>query len=317
MKEQYIISPMNYVGGKGKILNQILPYFPDNIERFYDVFVGGGNVFVNAKAKSYVINDLDSNVMSLHIALYLFTEEEFISRLNSLIEEYQLNKDNEEGFKRLRDDFNRCIQSDLDLAKAILEKDKDKNYLKKWEEINNRDVEIKRNKTFLFYLLICYSYNHQIRYNSKGFFNNPFGRNRGGFSETLKTKLIKFMQALKDKQITFSSQEYGKLLQEATANDFVYLDPPYIITDATYNKSWNEESEVELYRQLDLLTDRGVKWALSNVSHHKGKENQILKAWMVKYNVKYIDYDYRNSSYNTLNRSKTGSCEILVLNYEK
>lgn len=36
-----IKSPLNYVGGKYKLLPQILPLFPDRIRTFYDVFGGG------------------------------------------------------------------------------------------------------------------------------------------------------------------------------------------------------------------------------------------------------------------------------------
>jgi len=39
-----IKSPLNYIGGKYKILNQILPLFPENINCFVDLFAGGCNV---------------------------------------------------------------------------------------------------------------------------------------------------------------------------------------------------------------------------------------------------------------------------------
>lgn len=39
---ELIKSPLNYVGGKYKLLPQILPLFPAHINTFYDVFGGGG-----------------------------------------------------------------------------------------------------------------------------------------------------------------------------------------------------------------------------------------------------------------------------------
>ena len=39
IKNQYIKSPLNYVGGKYKLLPQIMPLFPDNIDTFYDLYV--------------------------------------------------------------------------------------------------------------------------------------------------------------------------------------------------------------------------------------------------------------------------------------
>ena len=44
-------SPLFYVGDKFKILNQILNYFPQKINNFYEPFVGGGSVFLNVDAK--------------------------------------------------------------------------------------------------------------------------------------------------------------------------------------------------------------------------------------------------------------------------
>lgn len=39
---QYLKSPLNYVGGKYRLLSQIMPYFPDKIDTFVDLFSGGG-----------------------------------------------------------------------------------------------------------------------------------------------------------------------------------------------------------------------------------------------------------------------------------
>lgn len=41
-KQTYIKSPLNYIGGKYRLLKQILPLFPANIDTFVDLFSGGG-----------------------------------------------------------------------------------------------------------------------------------------------------------------------------------------------------------------------------------------------------------------------------------
>ena len=38
----YIKSPLNYIGGKYQLLPQILPKFPQRMNRFFDLFSGGG-----------------------------------------------------------------------------------------------------------------------------------------------------------------------------------------------------------------------------------------------------------------------------------
>lgn len=47
----FVKSPLNYTGGKHKLLPQITKLFPDDIKTFYDVFSGGANVGINATAK--------------------------------------------------------------------------------------------------------------------------------------------------------------------------------------------------------------------------------------------------------------------------
>ena len=46
----YIKSPMNYTGGKYKLLPYILPSFPGELSRFVDLFAGGLNVGINVQA---------------------------------------------------------------------------------------------------------------------------------------------------------------------------------------------------------------------------------------------------------------------------
>ena len=100
--------------------------------------------------------------------------------------------------------------------------------------------------------------------------------------------------------------------------DIIYCDPPYLITTGSYNdgnrgfKDWKEEEELKLYKVLDELDKKNVRFALSNVIEHKGKENKLLKEWSKKYKVIYLTSDYSNSSYNT---TREKSIEVLIVNY--
>lgn len=53
----YIKSPMNYTGGKYKILEHIIPSFPKSINNFVDLFAGGLNVGINVQADTIYAND--------------------------------------------------------------------------------------------------------------------------------------------------------------------------------------------------------------------------------------------------------------------
>ena len=58
-----IQSPLNYTGGKFKLLPQILPHFPKNIDTFVDLFCGGCNVGINVEANTVIYNDLNEHLL--------------------------------------------------------------------------------------------------------------------------------------------------------------------------------------------------------------------------------------------------------------
>ena len=65
IETEIIQSPLNYTGGKFKLLPQILPLFPKNIDIFVDLFCGGANVGVNVKSNKTILNDTNDNLTLL------------------------------------------------------------------------------------------------------------------------------------------------------------------------------------------------------------------------------------------------------------
>ena len=49
----YCKCPLNYAGGKFRVLHELEKYFPKNIHTLYDLFGGAGNVTANIKANKY------------------------------------------------------------------------------------------------------------------------------------------------------------------------------------------------------------------------------------------------------------------------
>lgn len=95
-------------------------------------------------------------------------------------------------------------------------------------------------------------------------------------------------------------------------NDYVYLDPPYLISNSEYNKFWNISNEIALYKLLDELNLKNIKFGITNLIHHKGQTNEILKNWSQKYKIFNINSNYISFNDNTI---KTNSKEIFVTNY--
>ncbi|HEL2739348.1 TPA: DNA adenine methylase, partial [Streptococcus suis] len=158
---------------------------------------------------------------------------------------------------------------------------------------------------------------NQIRFNRKGEFNMPTGKR--DFNQKMSLKLDNFMTELKKRKVFYSSLDFEDFLSKQIfeKDDFVYLDPPYLISTASYNESngWTVENEKVLLNLLDELNKNGVKFALSNVIIHKGKTNNLLESWAKKYNVHKLNFNYNNSNYQSKAKSNN-TVEVLITNYQ-
>lgn len=284
----YVCSPMNYIGGKYKLLPQLLPLFPKNIQTFVDLFCGGCNVGINTRANKVVFNDNLSYLIDLYKTFNALDSNKVITHVESRINQYKLSLTNEEGYKELRKLYN-----------------------------------TERNPLDLF-VLVAYSFNHQIRFNNSHDFNNPFGKERSSFNPKMKKNLSIFINTLKNISSDFFCLNFDKFdFSLYTDKDFVYCDPPYLITTGTYNDGkrgftgWSDNEEVKLLDILSVLNKRNIKFGLSNVLSHKGKQNEILIQWIESNNfyVTHLNKSYSNSNYHT-SKSVQITDEVLVTNYK-
>ena len=303
---ELIQSPLNYTGGKFKLLPQILPSFPANIDIFVDLFCGGANVGVNVKSNKTILNDTNDN-LTLLFSMFKNLGDDFLPLVDEIIEKYQLSQSSKYGY-----DYYNC---DSNTGLAPYNKDK---FLKLRDDFNN-SKDIGYYHYAMLYTLILYSFNNQIRFNSNGHFNLPVGKR--DYNEKMKQKLQKFIDRLKGKDYKFSNLDFRDFdISTLNSNSFVYADPPYLITCATYNEQggWNEADEHDLLDFLNDLHKNNIKFALSNVLRSKGKENSILIDWTQrnsdKYKVINLNYSYNNSNYQTKNKNEITE-EVLIINY--
>jgi DNA adenine methylase Dam len=273
----YIKSPLNYTGGKYKLLPQIIPKFPNKINTFVDVFGGGFNVGINTNSDKIIYNDIITPLSNLILAFKENNINDILEYIDSTIKDFNLSKTNKEAFNNFRDYYNYESNNALDL-----------------------------------YVLICFSFNHGIRFNSEGLFNYPSGFNRSHYTKNMKNNLIKFKDKIDSMNITVLNKAFDEL--NYNSDSFYYFDPPYLLTDASYGGNWREKSENKL---LNILSQNNFKFALSNVIEYDGKTNDLLKQTISKnnWNVIPIESDYSNSSYQKKKRVKNN--EVLITNYEK
>lgn len=301
---EYIKSCLNYTGGKYKLLKQIVPLFPQNIDKFIDVFCGGANVAINIEANT--INCYD-NINEL-IELFRYIKENDVNKIiediDNIIDLYGLSKTNKNGYE-----YYNC-----NVSKGIAAYNKE-SYIKLRDDYNNRLYKSNNEKILWFYTLIIFGFNNQIRFNRKGEFNIPIGKR--DFNNNLREKLINFSKRIKGLDISFEKVDFREInFDNLNENDFLYLDPPYLITTAAYNEQggWTEKDEVDLLNLLDNLNDRGVRFALSNVFECKGKINNILLEWSKKYTINYLNHNYNNSNYQVKDK-ESRTVEVLICNY--
>lgn len=297
-KKDLAKSPLNYTGGKFKLLPQILPLFPDNINTFIDLFTGGCNVGVNVEANKVICNDIESNIIDLLNYFNQSVSEDILKEMDNIIDKYNLTKTDVYGYE-----YYGCNSSD---GVAKINKD---GYIKLRKDYNTLKTPI------LFYATIVFAFSNQIRFNSKGEFNVAV--NKRDFNKNLKKNLINFINKLNSSNISFTNNDFSELdVDTLKSEDLVYCDPPYLITCASYNESdgWNETKERELLNLLDRLNEKGVRFALSNVLESKGKSNDILKEWSKRYNIHYLNNTYSNCNYHKKDKSNN-TIEVLITNY--
>lgn len=295
-----IRSPFFYVGDKYKLMPQLSVHFPTDVNRLIEPFCGGGSVFLNYKANEYYANDLNTHMINLHKFLFSFKNRrnDFFNQFESEIKYYGLS----------------ASYLGITVSKELREK-----YIKTYYAVFNKQAYLKLKKDFnedksalmKLYVLLIYGFNHMLRFNKLGDFNLPVGN--VDYNKNVRNALDAYFDFVDQNEVDFNNSDFASFLLnfEYKKDDFIYLDPPYLISDCEYNKGWTEKQEQELLNVLDTLNEKKVKFALSNVFTHKGKSNEMLIEWSKKYKVLNVKSNYISYHDNTIKNT----IEVLIVNY--
>lgn len=301
MKNNFVRSPLFYVGDKYKIISDIKSYFPTDIHRFIEPFVGGGSVFMNVNANEFLLNDIDKDIIGIHKMLceYADSREMFYRKVDKIVKHYGLS----------------CSYK-IDIVPDELKRRYIKTFYARFNKSGYEQMRIDYNQSknrspFILYLLLIYGFNRMIRFNKSGDFNLPVG-NVDLNKNTIKA-LDDYFNLIVCKNPQWYNLDFEEFINgiELNPTDFFYLDPPYLITFSEYNKYWNEDTEIRLLKTLNYLNANHIKFAISNVTHYKGKINQLFLDWSKQYHSYPIKSNYISYHDNT-NKVFT---EVLVTNY--
>ena len=206
---------IKWSGSKRSQAENILTYFPKEIDTYYEPFCGGASVLrrllsSDIKVNRYVCSDLNSGLIDLWNEI-INNPERVSSYYNRLWNE--LNQDDD--------------------------KQRKKEYFATVRERYNRE-----HNPLDFMFIMRTTTNGMPRYNRDGEFNNSFHVTRNGIiPETLEKIIYEWSELLNKNKVEFMACSYDEI--KPKEDDFVYLDPPYANTKGMYygtidyDKLWN------------------------------------------------------------------------------
>lgn len=275
-KNKLVLPVVKWVGGKRQLLDEIIPLLPKRVTTYCEPFLGGGAVLFSIQPSKAIVNDLNSDLMSVY--------EIINDDVESLIKDLKKHENTSEYFYTIRD-----IDRDREAYQAM-------------SKVERASRLIYLNKT-------CF--NGLFRVNSSGEFNSPFGhyKNPNIVNEPILRAVNKYFSS---NDIAFYNEDFAETLNRVEKGGFVYLDPPYDPVSDTasftgYNKGgFNKSEQIRLKQCCDELTQRGVKFMLSNSS------TEFIKELYKDYDISIVNAKRMINS----DASKRGVIEeVLIRNY--
>ncbi len=294
-------SPIFYVGDKSKLLPQLLPNFPTEIDRYVEPFLGGGAVSLNVLAQTYRLSDNSTHLISVHKRLRK------VSRVGNLVDEVCC---------RIKRHGLTCTYLGDSVSARLISR-----FPKTYFAEANREAFLKLRSAVNssqdpdpldLYILVIYGFNRMWRFNSSGEFNVPVGN--VDFNAKTAAALADFVEFhSKHKNVTLASLDFKNSVTQLDLgpNDFVYLDPPYLITQAEYNARWQAKDDEDLREVFESLHSRGVRVAMSNVLQYRESRNISLERWARAFRV----IDVRSNYINRFDNRQKTIREVLIVNY--
>ncbi|NIZ19575.1 DNA adenine methylase [Entomospira culicis] len=226
---------VKWAGGKRQLLRVLELFLPKEYSRYVEPFAGGAAMFFYLEPKQALINDLNDELMNVYQVIR--------DEVDALVVDLARHQNSKEYFYSLRS---------VDRAGVFAELS---------------DVE--RASRFLYLNRTCY--NGLYRVNKKGQFNTPYGyyKNPSILNEGLLRGVHRYF---KENDIQFFTLNFAQFFAQATLRqgDFVYLDPPYDPFESESNfvqyqaSGFGREEQLQLKQICDTLTEKGVKFLLSN-----------------------------------------------------
>ena len=270
---------VKWAGGKTQLLDAIQAHLPEQFNRYFEPFVGGGALLFKLQPDAFSINDMNSELIS---AYQCFQNDELFHALIKELEKHEKNHSEEYYYK-------------------VREMDKD--------SLSNL-MNYEKAARMIYLNKACF--NGLYRVNSKGHFNVPSGKKK--IVHCFDRKNFENLRLFfKQKKQVITSLDFEKAVRNAKARDFVYFDPPYDTLEAKdpftpYNKKdFGKDEQVRLAKVFKELSDKGVYVMLSN--HNTKFINELYKDF-------HINIVPAKRMINSKASGRGKIEEVLITNYE-
>ena len=233
---------IKWPGNKSKHLRHIIPHIPEEYNTYIEPFVGSGALFLKLEPESWIINDLNKDLINCW--KYIKSDPETIIA----------------GFKKFGKKFKPMTKENKTLyCRGLTSK------------INDMKYDINRAITYMLMKYCAYMGNIIVK--NKFYFcglDLPITVNNRCFfleNPTL-NNMLDVSEYLNDTKGIIFNNDYKTILYKSKSGDFVFMDPPYVEDHDygfNYNKDeiLNESFIIGLLDQVKKLDDRGVKWMMT------------------------------------------------------
>lgn len=268
-----VVPPIKCQGIKTKLV----PFISNSISwdqsrggRWIEPFLGSGVVLFSLKPQRALVSDNNEHIINFYRSIQagLITSESARTHLESNGE--ALRATNGDHYYTVRDRFN-SAHDPLD---------------------------------FLFLSRSCF--NGVMRFNKKGAFNVPFCKKPDRFAKAYVTKIVnqidRVAEAMEGRDWTFTCADFRETIRQASADDFLYLDPPYVGRHTGYITAWTDSDANDL---ADLTSDTPAGFALSMWRENRYRTNEHLEThWRGNESVDF-EHFYHVGSTESLRSSMT------------
>ena len=253
---------IKWVGGKTQILDKLLNNFPNSINNYHEMFLGGGSVLIalltlskngiikiNGKTFAY---DLNEQLISVYKNIQTNHNELFI-KLQQLINEYK-----------------ECGNGEINRNPNNLEEAKQskENYYYWVRKQYNKMTTTEKNSTSgssVFIFLNKTGFRGLFRVGPNGY-NVPYGHYKN--PEIINKQHLDEIHEL-IQNVSFECCDFSKSIKNVQENDFVYLDPPYAPETTKSFVGYTEygfgiEKHEQLFKLCSQMNSEKKQFIMSN-----------------------------------------------------